>query len=101
MEASKFIADMGLDRARHLANEAGEKHAYYNTTLRQWQQFSKPDGDLIYLPDLKRLIESHDIVTNLDRKQLFILGSQLGTSIRSMRIIQAFKDVAACSKKPQ
>lgn len=108
MKANEFVKEVGWDVARRSLDLSSDVAFYIDMKLRlamyQSDDGSEAKSDFYYTfnrKDLERLIESHDIVANLDRKQLFVLGRQLGTSSRSMRIIQAFKDVEACNEKPQ
>lgn len=65
MKANEFVKKFGWERARKIVNEAGYKHCTFNLNLNAWQQFPSPDCDHVVINDLKRLVESWELVESI------------------------------------
>ncbi|KRI65814.1 hypothetical protein APC61_05970 [Acinetobacter baumannii] len=64
MNAIKFIQDNGVDKAREVVEGAPDGHKGYNGVINQYTRgvwFSRD----VMLSDLKRLVESVDLVNSL------------------------------------
>lgn len=62
MNAIQFIKQHGINKTKRITEEAGYKHHYYSPTKRMWMMFYEEQANPVSLLELKRLVESVDLV---------------------------------------
>lgn len=66
MRAEQFIKDHGLERAREVvANQPKMNATQYRAKDKKYSSLFKPSPEIVYVADLKRLVESVDLVNRL------------------------------------
>ena len=102
MKANEFVKKHGLNKAKVLLSTQGKtianlKSEYTVEQLKEYQGYIVSD-DLISLVELKRLVESHELVKehgSIDRAKMYVERPYTAPEVVD-RLKQAIADVESC-----
>ena len=102
MKANEFVKNHGLNKAKSLLSTQGKtianlKSEYTAEQLKEYQGYVV-SGDLMSLVELKRLVESHELVKehdSLERAKMYAESIYTAPEVVE-RMKQAIADVESC-----
>ena len=102
MKANEFVKEFGIEKAKLLLSTHGKtiaelKGEYTVDQLKEYQEYIVSD-DLMSLVELKRLVESHELVKehgSIDRAKMYAESIYTAPEVVD-RLKQAIEDVERC-----
>lgn len=102
MKASKFVKEFGIEKAKLLLSTHGKtiaelKGEYTAKQLKEYQGYIV-SGDLMSFVELKRLVESHELIEQynglFEAKELIRVSPKLTSELRELAV--AIEDMESC-----